>query len=257
MNKLNVFNTEIIPVYTTAEGNKVVMARELHKNLGIQTKYKDWFPRQCEYGFQENSDFEVLLKNELNSKVGRPQLNHIISLDMAKHIAMIQRTPIGFKIRQKLIELEKDQQFELPSTLWEALRLSADLAEEKERLQIENNEMKPKAEFADAVSASNDSIMIGDLAKLLRQNGYNTGRNRLFEELRDQGYLQRRNGEERNRPTQRSIESGWLVVKETVRTDAVTGEERINVVTKVTPKGQQYFIRLFLQPEQKIALVHQ
>lgn len=108
MSNIQIFSKDIIPVYTTDEGNKVVMGRELHEKLGIKTAYKDWFPRMCEYGFAEGTDFSVLLKNEQNPLGGRPSMNHIMTLDMAKHIAMIQRTPQGMAIRQKLIELEKE-----------------------------------------------------------------------------------------------------------------------------------------------------
>lgn len=105
MSDLQIFSKDIIPVYTTDEGNKVVMGRELHEKLGIKTAYKDWFPRMAEYGFTEGEDFSSILSE---STGGRPGMNHIMTLDMAKHIAMIQRTPQGMAIRQKLIELEKE-----------------------------------------------------------------------------------------------------------------------------------------------------
>ena len=105
MSDLQIFSKDIIPVYTTDEGNKVVMGRELHERLGIKTAYKDWFPRMAEYGFTEGEDFSSILSE---STGGRPGINHIMTLDMAKHIAMIQRTPQGMAIRQKLIELEKE-----------------------------------------------------------------------------------------------------------------------------------------------------
>lgn len=104
MSDLQIFSKDIIPVYTTDGGNKVVMGRELHEKLGIKTAYKDWLPRMVEYGFTEGEDFSSILSE---STGGRPGINHIMTLDMAKHIAMIQRTPQGMAIRQKLIELEK------------------------------------------------------------------------------------------------------------------------------------------------------
>ena len=84
MNNLTVFNNDIIPVYTTDAGEKVVIGRELHERLKIATDYKDWFPRMCEYGFSEPKDFSSFLSE---SKGGRPPVNHILALDMAKHIA--------------------------------------------------------------------------------------------------------------------------------------------------------------------------
>ena len=110
--------------------------------------------------------------------------------------------------------------------------------------QIES--MRPKAIFADAVSASDTTILIGELAKLLRQNGVDIGQNRLFSWLRENGYLIKRNGTDYNTPTQKSQELGILSVKETVINHS-DGSMKITKTTKVTGKGQQYFINKFLQ----------
>lgn len=106
MNNLTVFNNDIIPVYTTDTGEKVVIGRELHERLNISEKYADWFPRMCAYGFEENTDFSSFSEKSEKPTGGRPPVNHILTLDMAKHIAMIQRTPQGKEIRDKLISLE-------------------------------------------------------------------------------------------------------------------------------------------------------
>ena len=103
---------------------------------------------------------------------------------------------------------------------------------------------KPKVLFADAVSASHTSILVGDLAKLLRQNGVEIGQNRLFRFLREKGYLCS-HGERYNLPTQRSMDRGWFQVKETT-INQPDGSIRITRTVKVTGKGQQYFINLFL-----------
>lgn len=109
-------------------------------------------------------------------------------------------------------------------------------------------EMQPKALFADAVSASKSSILIGELAKLLRQNGVDMGQNRLFDWMRDNGYLIRREAADRNMPTQRSMDMGLFEVKETTITHS-DGHITVNKTAKVTGKGQQYFINLFLKKE--------
>ena len=103
---------------------------------------------------------------------------------------------------------------------------------------------KPKVLFADAVSASHTSILVGDLAKLLRQNGVEIGQNRLFSFLREKGYLCSQ-GERYNLPTQRSMDRGWFQVKETT-INQPNGSVRITRTVKVTGKGQQYFINMFL-----------
>ena len=105
---IRIFSEDVIPVYDTDTGEKVVLGRELHEKLKIKTAYKDWIKRMIDIGFVEGTDFSVLLKNEQNPLGGRPSADHVLSLDMAKHIAMIQRTPEGMEIRQKLIDLEKN-----------------------------------------------------------------------------------------------------------------------------------------------------
>lgn len=121
--------------------------------------------------------------------------------------------------------------------------LEAQKTIEQQSAQIE--EMKPKAIFADAVATSKQSILIGELAKLLKQNGCNTGEKRLFAYLRDNGYLIRRKGTDYNAPTQRSMEMGLFEVKETAITHS-DGHTTVNKTTKVTGKGQRYFINKFL-----------
>ena len=113
-------------------------------------------------------------------------------------------------------------------------------------LEVMNEANAPKVIFADAVSASGSSILIGDLAKLLKQNGVeNMGQNRLFDWMRKNGYLIRRKGTNYNMPTQRSMEMGLFRVKETAVTHS-DGHVSVNKTPKVTGKGQTYFINLFL-----------
>ena len=115
---------------------------------------------------------------------------------------------------------------------------------EQNRAKIE--EMTPKAVFADAVSASNTSILVGELAKLLRQNGVDMGEKRLFQWMRDNGYLIKRAGTDHNMPTQRSIEQGLFTIKETTVCHS-DGHTTISKTPKCTGKGQQFFINKFLK----------
>lgn len=108
---IRIFSEDVIPVYDTDTGEKVVLGRELHEKLKIKTPYHIWFPRMVEYGFVDGTDYFTENKNvhrEDGRKMPQVQIDHIIKLDMAKHIAMIQRTPEGMEIRQKLINLEKN-----------------------------------------------------------------------------------------------------------------------------------------------------
>ncbi len=132
-----------------------------------------------------------------------------------------------------------------------AIKAFTALKEEREKnklLQEDVKRMKPKEIFADAVSTSRTSILIGDLAKIIRQNGIETGQKRLFEWMRENGYLIKRNGADRNMPTQRAMEQGLFEVKESTVNNP-DGSVRINRTTKVTGKGQQYFINKFLLEE--------
>ena len=226
-----------------------VSARELHEQLKIKTAFKDWFPRMVEYGFEEGKDFCSKL-SETSSKGGRPAKDADISLDMAKQICMIQRTPEGKAVRQYLIDLEKawnTPEQVMARALKIANKTIDSLKADNTKLIAANEEMKPKAIFADAVSASHTSILVGDLAKLICQNGYKIGQNRLFDWLRDNGYLMRY-GASKNMPQQRYIEQGLFEVKES-NLQNPDGSVRITRTTKVTGKGQIYFVNKFVGKE--------
>ena len=134
-----------------------------------------------------------------------------------------------------------------------AIKAFTALKEEKTRnkmLQADNERMRPKEIFADAVATSQTSILIGDLAKLLKQNGVETGQKRFFEWLRENGYLIKRKGADWNMPTQKAMELGLFEVKDSAVNNP-DGSVRINKTTKVTGKGQQYFINKFLGTSDK------
>jgi len=219
---------EIIKVTLNDEHDPVVSGRQLHEALEVKTPYSMWFDRMVDYGFTENQDF--LLNNfvKQTGRGGHNKLDHIIKLDMAKEIAMIQRTERGKQVRQYFIQIEKD--FNSPEKIMARALLLADEKIQKLETQIEAD--KPKVLFADAVSASHTSILVGELAKLISQNGYKIGANRLFAWMRENGYLIKRKGSDWNMPTQ--------------RTD---GHVTITKTSKVTGKGQQYFINKFLDDD--------
>ena len=112
-------------------------------------------------------------------------------------------------------------------------------------METENEANRPKVLFADAVSTAKTSILVGELAKLLKQNGVDIGQNRLFGWLRENGFLIRRNGTDFNMPTQKSMDLGLFEIKETVVSHA-DGHTSVNKTPKVTGKGQQYFVQRFL-----------
>lgn len=224
---------------------QTISARELHEKLNIESNFTTWFKRMCEYGFFEGTDFFPKMEE---STGGRPAIDYSISVDMAKQICMIQRTPEGKAVRQYLLDLEKA--WNTPEQVFARALKMADqtiskLKGDNAALLEDNERMRPKEVFADAVATSQTSILIGELAKILKQNGINTGEKRLFEWLRNNGYLISRRGTDYNAPTQKSMEMMLFEVKETSISHA-DGHVTITKTTKVTGKGQQYFINRFL-----------
>lgn len=229
---------------------QTVSARELHKALGIEKRFSAWFETNSQ-GFAENEDFtSVLSGTVVNNGATRELQDYEMSVDMAKHICLMSRTEKGKQCRQYLIELEKAW-----NTPEQVMARALKLADKTiDKLKAENFALekkieadKPKAIFADAVATSHTSILIGDLAKLICQNGYQIGQKRLFEWLRNNGYLCK-SGSSRNMPMQRYVEQGLFEVKES-NVQNPDGSVRITLTTKITGKGQLYFVNKFLGRE--------
>ena len=223
----------------------IVSGRTLHRELGVGTEYAKWMTRMTEYGFVEGQDFNSVkideVRQEGNRHVKREITDHALKLDMAKEIAMIQRTEKGKEVRQYFIQVERD--YNSPEKVMARALLMANNKVLSLETQVE--ELKPKALFADAVAASKTSILMGELAKLLNQNGVEIGGTRLFAWMRENGYLIKRKGQDWNTPTQRAMEMGLFEIKERTHSNP-DGSIIISKTTKVTGKGQQYFITKFL-----------
>ncbi|MEB7945130.1 phage antirepressor KilAC domain-containing protein [Enterococcus faecalis] len=235
---------ELIKVSVNENDEQLVSGRELHEFLLVGTPYKRWFERMAEYGFAENLDFTVIVKNVHDDTAFggvRSVADHAMTLDMAKEISMIQRTDKGKQARQYFLQVEKAWN-DPEMIVQRALQIQT---KKVEALQLENEQLKPKALFADAVSVSHTSILIGELAKLIKQNGVDIGAKRLFSWLREKGYLIKRKGNDWNMPTQKSMDLELFEVKETTiaRSD---GSVSISKTPKVTGKGQIYFVNKFL-----------
>lgn len=235
--------------------NQTVSARELHKALGIEKRFSAWFETNSQ-GFVEGEDFTSVLKSTEVQNNGGVQIRELqdyqCTVDMAKHICLMSRTDNGRQCRQYLIDLEKA--WNTPEQIFARALKMADKTIES--LKVQNNVLtrkieqdKPKTIFADAVSTSKTSILIGDLAKLICQNGVKIGQKRLFEWLRDNGYLMKC-GDSKNMPQQRYVEQGLFEVKES-NVQNPDGSIRITKTTKVTGKGQVYFVNKFLEKEKK------
>lgn len=237
---------EIIKITTTEQGEAQVSARELYDALEVKKSYRfsQWFDKNSTQLIADEDFTSVETTTEVQNN-GGTQLRHLqdysLTVDAAKQIAMMSGTEKGKQVRMYFIQVEKA--WNSPDQIMaRALQISKMKLEHKDKLIAE---MKPKALFADAVSASQTSILVGELAKLLKQNGVEIGANRLFAWLREKGYLIRRKGTDYNMPTQRSMELELFEIKEHNHINS----NGVNVTTKtpkVTGKGQQYFINKFL-----------
>lgn len=236
---------ELIKVDADAQ---VVSARELHEALGVEKRFSAWFETNSQ-GFVEGEDFTgAYLKVQSNQYGGEKEIqDYNLSVDMAKHICLMSRTDKGKACRQYLIDVEKA--WNTPEQVMaRALKIANQtidsLKENNIRLIEANERMKPKEIFADAVATSKTSILVGDLAKLICQNGYQIGQKRLFDWLRNNGYLVK-SGSSYNMPMQRYVEQGLFEVKES-NVQNPDGSVRTTRTTKVTGKGQVYFVNKLL-----------
>lgn len=234
---------ELLKINTKDVERITVSARDLHKALGIEKRFSAWFETNSQ-GFLDGIDFTGVPKGTpVLGGNGNVQYldDYQLSVDMAKHLCLISRTDAGKKYRTYLIQVEND--WNRPEKV---MARALEIAHKTiNTLQLENQEMKPKALFADAVASSKTSILIGQLAKILTQNGYQIGQNRLFAKLREDGYLSNRRGADWNMPQQRYVEQGLFEIKESTHING----NGVNITTKtvkVSGKGQQYFINKFL-----------
>lgn len=231
---------ELIKV-TVKNDQQLVSARDLYKGVQVTTRFSKWVEQNFK-DFIEGEDFtSVTGVTDMPNGGTRPIQDYALTISMAKELSMMSHTERGKKYRKYFIELER--KWNNPMEI--VKRGYSILQNENTKLKLENSEMKPKALFADAVSTSNTSILVGELAKLIKQNGYDIGQQRLFKWLRNNGYLIAGNRSDRNIPTQKSLELGLFEIKERSFQNP-DGSVRITKTPKVTGKGQQYFINKFL-----------
>lgn len=250
MKGLQVFSYEGNEVRTVQKGGEVLwVLKDVCGILGIE-KYRDAAARL------DDDEREPVLVDTLG---GRQEMVAVTESGLYG-IILLSRKPEAKKFKrwvthEVLPAIRRHGAYVTPAKLEELMndpdawiKVLTALKEEraaKERLRIQTEADKPKVVFADAVSVSDGTILIGELAKILKGNGVEIGQNRLFEKLRRDGYLIKRKGTDYNAPTQRAMELGLFRVKETAITHS-DGHVTISKTTKVTVKGQQYFINLFL-----------
>lgn len=240
-------NNPIVPLIPITEKNgfTAVSGRDLHRFLEVKTSYKDWFPRMVEYGFVEDQDFSSFLSE---SSGGRPSTNHAMTLDMAKEVAMIQRTERGKQARQYFIEVEK-RKSAVPTgqDLLALAVVEAQRVLETQSQQIA--ELTPKADAWHDLVSSAGSLSFRDAAKVISEEGGVTiGGVRLIEKLMNWGWCfrpvatpeEKAKGKTRSiRAYQTQIDAKTLTEKAKTYTDQVTGEKKLsnNPQTRITGKG--------------------
>ena len=233
---------ELLKIDTSDAERITVSARDLYEFLEATERFNSWFERMTQYGLTEGEDFNPLkslrVQTEGNREVQREVDDYQLTIDTAKQIAMLQRNEKGTQARKYFIQVENA--WNSPEKV---MARALEIAHKTiATLEIENKEMKPKALFADAVAQSDTSILVYDLAKLICQNGVKIGGNRLWTWLRDNGYIFKHSCE----PTQKSMEMKLFEVIE--RTVQRSGHDpKVTRTTRVTGKGQVYFINKVLQ----------
>lgn len=208
-------------------------ARDLWEFLGRPWgEFLKWFNQYKDYGFTENQDYRVIEYLLENPQGGRPATDYEITIDMAKELAMLQKTERGKQARQYFIELEK--RWNSP----EAIMARAVKMADKKILELQAviEEQKPKVVFAETCMGSGNSILVRELAKLASKHGIIIGEKRLYNKLREWGLIIKGKTE----PTQRAMERGYFEVVEGVK-ESSNGSFTYRT-TKVTGKGQVYII---------------
>jgi len=202
----------------------------------------------CEYGFAEGIDYTPDIF--VHPQNQQDTTDHVLTIDMAKELCMLQRTDKGKEARQWFLSLEKAW-----NTPEQVMARALKLADMKiQRLEAENTEMRPKARFADAVACAETDIPVGELAKILKGNGVDIGQIRLVEWMRENEFLMRRVGADWGAPTQKAMDLGLFRVTETAVTRS-DGRVSVSRAAMVTGKGQQYFTNMLLGKAEDEALI--
>lgn len=242
---------ELIKINTSNPDRPTVLGRDLYEALEVKTAYKDWFPRMCEYGFTKGKDYCSILSDRSDGLPGKPRTDHQLTIPMAKEICMLQRTEKGKECRQYFIKVE--EAWNTPEMIVARAHqiLQARLDEAVSRVTLLESKIEedaPATQLGYAVTAADDSILVREMAKILKQNGYDTGEQRFYETLRNEGFLIK-SGSDRNMPTQRALELGLFTIKENVH---ITFNGSFTTrTTMVTGKGQSYFVNRYCKSAQK------
>lgn len=236
-------------ILSTQNGEPVASSRQIAESF--EKNHRDVLRAVDSLKEDVRNFAQMFFETDTPDSYGRPQRTYLMTRDGFTLLAMgfTGKAALAWKLKYIAAFNEMEKQLAQRPPLSRSELMAQALIAAHDELEHKNAqiaELTPKGIFADAVSASKQSILVGELAKLLCQNGVDIGPNRLFDWLRANGYLIRRNGTDRNMPTQRAVEMGLFEIKEStvVHSD---GHTTINKTPKVTGKGQVYFVNLFLK----------
>lgn len=229
----------LVPLTETEDGEQAVLGRDLWEFLEVNTTYSRWFQRMRDYGFTEGSDWvSANFGNNPSEQGGRPRKDHIITLDMAKELSMIQRTEKGKQARQYFIECEKRAKATpaLPGRA-ELARWVIEAEAKVEALESARLRDRPKVELAEEFLSVDDAMSVQAAAHALRGAGADTGRNRLFDKMLEWGWVARHESGRGYKPYQYALDREWIVAEP--RWYYSNSGERVFTAPKilVTPKG--------------------
>lgn len=246
---------QIIKIEKSKGGKNIVNARDVWRGLESKQDFSNWIKNKLLPNFDYNKDYSIIeydvmgaeirlnkISESENQKIRVHKRDYPITLNTAEHLAMMENTVRGKKVRQFFIDkaeeldnLKNTQQ--VPTTFSQALKLAYEQSVKLELQDAKIKEDAPKVAFAEAIQESEGLILIRDLAKLLKQKGADTGEKKLYKWMRTNGFLT-----QKNTPTQRSVTLQVLELVENVYND-----DEISFTTKVTGKGQVYFMNKFLR----------
>lgn len=231
---------ELIKIETNENLEPIISGRELHEKLGVNSHYKDWIRRMLDYGFTENVDYIAIAQKRATAQGNETTYNdHIIKLDMAKEICMLQRNEKGKQFRKYFIQVEKD--FNSPEKIMAralniADRTLATLNVKVKQLENKIEEDRPRVSFAETIEKSSDSILIREFSKILANEGIHIGQNKLYSLLREWGYIIKNSTE----PTQKAVQQGLFKINERV-IKSIKGDI-LSRTTMLTGKGQLFLL---------------
>jgi anti-repressor protein len=223
-------------------GEQLVSGRNLHEFLEMKTKFKDWFPRMCEYGFIENKDYIAVAQKRATAQGNETTYtDYLMKISMAKELSMLQRNERGKQAREYFIKCEEAWNSE-DMVLARALQIQKKkILGYKEHIEVLENKIKedaPRVSFAETIEKASDCILVREFSKIIANEGIHLGEKSLYKWFREKGFIFKNSTE----PMQSAVQRGLFKVSERV-IKAVTGDI-VRSTTKITGKGQIYFLGL-------------